>query len=272
MMRWIPRWILLGLFVLFVGCNVMSPAERGRDASSIAEDTSNRPGMGMGRGSGMMARHHATVPEDYANLTNPVPADDESLARGEEQYVALCATCHGDGGLGDGPGGVNLDPPPTNIAHTSQMLGDGYLYWRISEGGAQFESAMPAWGDNLDEETRWDLINYIRALGSGQITPRRNMGGNAFDPDVQAAHQAEMLAEAVAQGVVTQEEADVFATAHEIVDTRLGELRGTGMGADMDDRLATVLEELVVAGELTQEQADTFLSVHDRLGEAGLMQ
>ena len=124
------------------------------------------PGRGMGPDRGMMARHQADVPSDYAGMTNPVPATEESLARGEEIYKTYCETCHGADGMGNGPGGENLDPPPAAIAHTSQMLGDDYLFWRISEGGAMepFNSAMPAWKEALDEQERWDVINYIRAL------------------------------------------------------------------------------------------------------------
>lgn len=135
-------------------------------ACDTGADVGPGPGRGMGPGSGMMARHQATVPPDYAGVTNPVPATEESLARGEETYSAYCETCHGAGGLGNGPAGENLDPAPAPIAHTSQMLGDDYLYWRISEGGAMepFNSAMPAWKETLDEQERWDVINYIRAL------------------------------------------------------------------------------------------------------------
>ena len=114
----------------------------------------------------MMTRHMATIPDDYAGLTNPIPADDASLARGQELYTNLCATCHGNTGLGDGPGGAALNPTPAALAHTSQMLSDAYLFWRISEGGVPFGTAMPAWREALDEQARWDLINFVQALGS----------------------------------------------------------------------------------------------------------
>ena len=72
--------------------------------------------------------------------------------------------------MGDGPTGETLDLPPAAIAHTSQMMGDDYLYYRVSEGGAAepFISSMPAWKGVLDEEARWDVINYVRALDGGE--------------------------------------------------------------------------------------------------------
>lgn len=71
----------------------------------------NQPGPGMG-GNGMMEHHHAEVPAEYAGLTNPIPANEESLERGAALYTANCASCHGDGGMGDGPAGSALDPVP----------------------------------------------------------------------------------------------------------------------------------------------------------------
>jgi mono/diheme cytochrome c family protein len=230
-------------------------------------------GNGMGPGSGMMARHMATVPAEYAGLTNPIPADEESLARGAETYANLCATCHGDGGMGDGPAGASLDPAPAPIAHTSQMLGDDYLFWRISEGGAMepFNSAMIAWKGSLDEEARWDVINYVRALGSGQATPGRRMGGAMFDPAAEAEKQAEMLAAAVDRGVITQAEADVFTAVHTELDAVMAGQRGQMRGG-MADMQAEMLAELVADGRITQAQADQFNDIHDRLLAAGLMQ
>ncbi|HID50668.1 MAG TPA: cytochrome c [Anaerolineae bacterium] len=230
-------------------------------------------GNGMGPGNSMMARHMAVVPDEYAGFTNPVPADEESLARGAETYANLCATCHGDGGMGDGPAGVSLDPAPAPVAHTSQMLGDDYLFWRISEGGAMepFNSAMIAWKDSLDEEARWDVINYVRALGSGQAAPGRRMGGAMFDPAAEATKQAEMLAAAVLQGVITQAEADTFTAVHTELDAVMAGQRGQMQGG-MADMQAEMLAELVADGRITQAQADQFNDIHDRLLAVGLMQ
>lgn len=271
--------LVAGLFLLTacgsaqienVEAAVVAVSESG---SNMMENSNNGNGM-MGMGGGMMARHHAAIPEDYAGLANPISADEASIERGAELYTAQCASCHGDGGLGDGPAAATLDPVPANIAHTSQMLGDDYLYWRISEGGAMapFNSTMIAWKGIMDEDARWDVINYVQALGSGQTMPRQAMGGAAFDPEVEAAKQASMLSDAVAQGVVTEEEAVVFSEAHGLVDGQMIQNRDAGMSGSMDNMMADVLTGLVASNELTQAQADTFLSVHDRLAEAGLMQ
>jgi mono/diheme cytochrome c family protein len=231
-----------------------------------------RPGDGMGmQGNGMMARHHAQIPEDYAGLTNPVEADEASLERGATLYISNCASCHGDGGMGDGPAGSALNPAPSAIAHTSQMMADDYLFWRISEGGVPFSTTMPAW-KALDEQARWDVINYMRALGAGLVKPSGGMGGAAFDPAVQAAHQELMLTQAVEQGVITQAEADTFKLVHDAAEKyRIEHPEIANSGRDATEREAAIIEALVAANIITQVQADAFPEIHDRLGAAGLM-
>lgn len=230
-------------------------------------------GMGMGRSSGMMERHQAPIPEDYAGLASPVEATEASLERGGELFVTYCATCHGDGGMGDGPTGAQLEPVPAPIAQTSQMMGDDYLFWRISEGGAMapFNSAMPAWKGVLDEEQRWDVINYVRALGAGTVTPRAMMGGAMFDPAAEQEQLTAMMDTAVEQNVITQVEADTFMEVHAAIDGLMarGVSRAAGNMAAMEQAM---LNQLVNSGSITDEQATIFNEVHDKLIEAGLMQ
>ena len=159
-------------------------------AAACSQTTEQMPmnQMGMADMDGMMARHMAPVPADYADMTNPETADTDSLARGEEIFTASCAACHGDAGGGDGPGAAALDPAPPPLNHTVHMLSDAHLFYRISEGGnfEPFNSAMPAWGDALSETDRWHVINYMRSFedttmmgrGMGQ---RGMMGGGPMD-------------------------------------------------------------------------------------------
>jgi mono/diheme cytochrome c family protein len=131
-------------------------------AACGAQNGESNPGMSE---DGMMARHHAEIPAGYAGLTNPVPSDDASLSRGAELFALNCASCHGERGMGDGPAASALDPAPAPVAQTSQMVAGDYLFWRISEGGVPFSTSMPAW-KVFDEQARWDLVNYMRALGA----------------------------------------------------------------------------------------------------------
>ncbi len=44
-----------------------------------------------------------------------------------------------------------------------------------------FNSGMPTWKNTLDEQERWDVLNYVQALGSGTKMPQQNMGGTRYD-------------------------------------------------------------------------------------------
>jgi len=235
------------------------------------------PGQGRGMGgppAGMRERHQAPIPEDYQGKINPIPADDESLARGEEIYVQQCATCHGDGGMGDGPAGKAMDPAPAPIAHSSQMLSDSYLFWRISEGGIPFSTTMIAYKNILSEDEIWDVINYVRALGSGQVQPGHHVGGKSMDPNAEAQMHDDMLAAGIERGIISQDEADLFTQVHakldEYKENHMDDLRSF-MGSP-EEMQAAMMNALVESGEITQEQADAFTSIHDRLIEAGIMQ
>ena len=151
------------------------------------------------------------------------------------------------------------------------MMADDYLFWRVSEGGTPFGTSMPAW-KVLDEQARWDMVNYMRALGSGTVSPAVGMGGEAYDPEVQAARQEEILTEAVKQGVVTQEEANIFQLVHDAVEqyrTEHPEIMNSNGNAT--EREAAILAALVDENIISQAQADAFKDIHDRLGTSGLM-
>ena len=129
------------------------------------------PGMmGGGMMGGSMARHHAAmmggIPEPYAKLGNPLPRTPATVDRGAKVYAANCAICHGETGLGDGPGARGLNPRPANLAWLSRMpmsRWDPFMYWTVSEGGGQFGTAMPSFKSSLSETDRWAVIAYIQA-------------------------------------------------------------------------------------------------------------
>ncbi|MFN2275492.1 MAG: c-type cytochrome [Anaerolineales bacterium] len=110
------------------------------------------------------------VPEKYRDLVNPLAGDPEAIAAGSQAYASLCSQCHGSQGAGDGPAGAGVDPMPGDLTDSARMptLSDGYLFWRISEGGSfdPFNSLMPSWGTLLSEREIWELVSYIRTLSS----------------------------------------------------------------------------------------------------------
>jgi copper transport protein len=107
------------------------------------------------------------VPVDVTNIRNPVAPDDRSLAAGKQVYDTYCAACHGDTGRGDGPAGIRLVPRPADLrVHMAAGHTDGQLFYWVSYGVAG--TGMPAWRDQLTEQQRWDVINYIRTFANAQ--------------------------------------------------------------------------------------------------------
>ena len=107
------------------------------------------------------------IPQRYRELENPLAGNAESLARGEEAYQALCSQCHGVSGKGDGQEAIGFDPAPGDLTRPAMKgIADGYLYWRIADGGAfdPYQSFMPAWGSLLSDTEIWELVSYLRAL------------------------------------------------------------------------------------------------------------
>ena len=84
------------------------------------------------------------------------PYEGQHPASGREAYHLRCAQCHGENGEGTG----NIPPLATGPA---QGASDGELFWYITKG--DINNGMPAWG-TLPAEQRWQIINYIRVLGS----------------------------------------------------------------------------------------------------------
>ena len=105
------------------------------------------------------------VPVEYRGHKSPYPAAGQVIAEGGRLYAAHCASCHGAKGLGNGDAGRDLTPSPALLKYmiARPRAVDEYLLWSISEGGARFGTAMPAYKDVLGEAQIWRIITYMRA-------------------------------------------------------------------------------------------------------------
>jgi cytochrome c oxidase cbb3-type subunit 2 len=98
---------------------------------------------------------------EYANLSNPVPLNVDSLEAGKQIFIRECMVCHGDEGRGHGPYRSGLLPVPPDLGDGSYGdWTDSDYFWRISEGVPW--TAMPVWKLRYSEEDRWKLVHYIR--------------------------------------------------------------------------------------------------------------
>lgn len=98
-------------------------------------------------------------------LGSPEKGDPVS---GREIYVNTCLRCHGIDGKGKTD--VRLVPPPADL--TSAVVQgrlDGALFRRIH--GGKPNTGMGAWQHALSDEEIWDVVAYIRTLGTEAGTP-----------------------------------------------------------------------------------------------------
>ena len=103
------------------------------------------------------------VPDDAKKVKNPVASNAESLAAGEQLFTDNCVLCHGEKGVGDGPGAKTIKVKPANFADPKLQASetDGSLFWKMTNG----RGPMPSWRDTLSDQERWQLVVYIRKLG-----------------------------------------------------------------------------------------------------------
>lgn len=167
---------MLRMVVTIVAALLGSVAGHAQNGMQLGMESSMGQGMGMGPrgGMGMMsgssARRHFVmrngIDPKYAGLSNPLQPSTERVAGGRQLYEHNCAACHGARGLGDGPAGKNLNPPPAILVGLGRMpmVGDGYLHWTVAEGGIPIGSAMPPFKDVLKPNDIWKVILYLRTL------------------------------------------------------------------------------------------------------------
>ena len=95
--------------------------------------------------------------------TNPVTADDASVARGAELFHINCTACHGVDGKGTGPVAAFLqNKKPADLTSPAiQFLSDGAIFMVITNG---MPGTMPALNENLTVRERWDVVNFVRTL------------------------------------------------------------------------------------------------------------
>jgi len=107
---------------------------------------------------------HAQVPEDWRNMPNPYPADEPSIARGQEVYQFYCIGCHGPVGDGKGPAAAYLDPPPFDFTGLKTHLPGGkyvggLIYYQVMNGITG--TAMPYFKKELESAKIWDVSSYV---------------------------------------------------------------------------------------------------------------
>jgi cytochrome c oxidase cbb3-type subunit III len=109
---------------------------------------------GASRGPGVRPGLNASV---LIGATNPYTGRTDAIVTGRQLFTGMnCSGCHsGYAGGGMGP----------NLRDSVWIYGssDADLYATIAEGRP---NGMPAWGERLPGQQIWQIIAYLRTLGS----------------------------------------------------------------------------------------------------------
>lgn len=89
-------------------------------------------------------------------------------AKGAQLFTTYCVTCHGPLGLGDGPVGKTLNPPPRNFQEAKFKYGDTpQAHFEVITNGAASKGGSPLmapWGAVIPEADRWALVKHVMSL------------------------------------------------------------------------------------------------------------
>ncbi len=97
--------------------------------------------------------------------SDPIPYSAESVAHGEQIFLARCTGCHGRKADGKGPNSLDISPRPRNLRNRAFVMtvSDHRLYDSILYGVQG--TAMPPWIDyGLTQNDVGDIINFIHSL------------------------------------------------------------------------------------------------------------
>jgi mono/diheme cytochrome c family protein len=101
---------------------------------------------------------------NMAKVEKPWEENKDVIAHGAELFANTCATCHGKTGLGDGPGGKGLTPPPRNFVEGKwKNGGDSINLFKTLQTGIP-GSAMVSFKAGIPPKDRWALVQFIRSI------------------------------------------------------------------------------------------------------------
>ena len=145
--------VLVGLGIYYahqittVGQNATPPATF-QDSSASVQDIP-------------LQRARELPPVDVMKVARPT---DDLLQRGAELYAANCSSCHGEGGRGDGPAGLQLKPSPRNF-HSADGWTNGPsipgIYTTLEQGIVKNGMASYNYLAPID---RFALLHYVRSF------------------------------------------------------------------------------------------------------------
>jgi mono/diheme cytochrome c family protein len=132
------RTLAAALFVFTVGCHRQAPAPPADPALEALQAEAQTAGLTYAEG------------------------------QGKQLFDRYCATCHGDGGKGDGQNASNLNPTVPDLTTSKNLSDAAYVRRVITEGSAAVGRSplSPPWGRSLSPQEIEYVTLYCRALAT----------------------------------------------------------------------------------------------------------
>jgi mono/diheme cytochrome c family protein len=116
-------------------------------------------------------RHWIISREVRKHPVKEIPAGPDTLGSGGMTFNGDCAFCHGQDGTTPTDVGKAMYPRvPSLASHEVQQWSDAELFWIIRNGNRY--TGMGAFAKSLSDEQIWDLVHYVRSLGSPGTGPQ----------------------------------------------------------------------------------------------------
>ena len=152
----VPGCLATGLALLLVGL-----------ASGVRRHHAGLTSASVAAGLSLILTALAVPASRDTYRTPSVPFDAISIAQGAALYTQHCSSCHGLQGQGDGPLAQSTPTAPVNLLtepHTTRHTAGDFFHW-LTYGipGA----GMPSFAAVLDEDARWDVVNFLHAESRG---------------------------------------------------------------------------------------------------------
>ena len=103
------------------------------------------------------------IPKAAKDVRNPTAGSPEAIESGKLMYSSQCTMCHGSKGDGKGDLAITLKyrMPDLSSAEVQRARTDGEWFYILSHGHGK----MTGEEHRLKEQTRWELVSYMRTLG-----------------------------------------------------------------------------------------------------------
>jgi cytochrome c oxidase cbb3-type subunit 3 len=143
-------WLALAMLTAAGACGGSAPRDSAGVPARSGRSAEPRPGAGVQPG---------IFPQTVlGEVTNPHTGDPAAIMAGRQLFTGMnCAGCH-SGYAGGGMG------PSLRDSLWIYGSGDAQIFSTIAEGRPY---GMPAWAGRLTDDQIWQLVAYIRTLGTG---------------------------------------------------------------------------------------------------------